>query len=54
MEALAHPWIKNKVKTHFNVDLAKEAIGNLGSFQSNSKMIQATLTYLTTHLATKQ
>jgi len=27
---------------------------NLGNFQNNSKMIQATMTFLTSHLVTKQ
>ena len=33
VEALSHPWIKTKVKTHFNTDLAKEAMNNIGNFQ---------------------
>jgi len=52
--ALAHPWIKYTVKTKFNVELGKAAMKNLGTFQGESKMIQATLTFLTSHLMTKQ
>ena len=33
VEALAHPWIKSKVKTTFNADLAAQAVNNLSTFK---------------------
>jgi len=32
----------------------KDALGNLAQFKNDSKMKQATLTFMATHLATKQ
>lgn len=54
VEALQHPWIKNKVKTTYNAELAKQAIGSLNSFKNESKLKQATLTFMSGHLATKK
>lgn len=31
-DALTHPWIKKKVKTKFNTNIAKDALNNLNSF----------------------
>lgn len=38
VEALAHPWIKSKVKTTFNQALGNQALSNLTNFQSESKL----------------
>ena len=36
VEALAHPWIKSKVKTSYNADLATQAVNNLMNFKVSS------------------
>lgn len=53
-EALQHPWIKEKVKTNFNEKVSKQAMSNLRDFTANTKLKQAALTFMTTHLATKE
>lgn len=49
-----HPWIQQKVTTKFDQALVGGAIENLKSFTAQSKLKQASLTYMVTHLATKQ
>lgn len=36
VDALQHPWIKNKVKVTYNAELAKQAISSLHSFKVSS------------------
>ena len=36
LDALQHPWIKNQVKSKFNLALANDAVSNLSSFQVSS------------------
>lgn len=52
--ALEHPWIQQKVQSKFNTRLAEKAINNLQKFKNESKLKQATLTFMTSHLATKK
>lgn len=54
IDALQHPWIKNKVKVTYNADLAKQAISSLNTFKNESKLKQATLTFMSGHMATKK
>lgn len=53
VEALAHPWIA-QAKANYNKDLAAKAIGNLSAFKNESKLKQATLTFMAGHLSTKK
>jgi len=53
-EALDHPWIQKKVKSHFNAEMATAALSNLNNFTASEKLKQAAITFMTTHLATKQ
>jgi len=54
VDALAHPWIQQKVSSKFNAKLANKSINNLASFNNESKLKQATLTFMSSHLATKK
>jgi len=53
-EALEHPWIQKKVKNRFNADMAAAAMSNLQNFAATEKLKQAAITFMTTHLATKE
>jgi len=53
-EALQHPWIVKKVKTTFDADMSKTALGNLKNFTAEAKLKQAAITFMTTHLSTKE
>lgn len=42
------------MKTKFNEKIAAKAFNSLASFQNESKLKQATLTFMSGHLATKK
>lgn len=43
-----------KVKQTFDADMSKTALGNLKNFTAEAKLKQAAITFMTTHLATKE
>mmetsp|Transcript_16498 Transcript_16498/g.20892 ORF Transcript_16498/g.20892 Transcript_16498/m.20892 type:complete len:233 (-) Transcript_16498:827-1525(-) len=54
-DALTDSWITQKVKRRpTDQRLVQDALGNLAQFKNDSKLKQATLTFMATHLATKQ
>lgn len=54
VDALAHPWFEMMVKKKFDKKLATKAIAGLSNFRNESKLKQATLTFMAGHLATKK
>lgn len=53
-EALMHPWILQKVKTKYDKNLIEGSLNNLMEFTAESKLKQASLTFMVTHLSTKK
>lgn len=53
-EALSHKWILRKVHNDFDIDVAKQTISNLQDFRAETKLKQAAITFMVTHLSTKQ
>lgn len=52
-EALRHKWFENAPDVAINIDLMKESLGNLLSFNAIQKMQQATMSMMVQNMITK-
>ena len=51
---MQHKWIQRKVHNEFDLTLAKKTFLNLQGFSVESKLKLAAITFMVTHLSTKQ
>jgi len=52
-DALKHPWIQKMVKQEVDQELLLGSISNMKTFNAESKLRHATLTFMVTQLSTK-
>lgn len=53
-DALRHKWFENAPDVAINIDLMKESLGNLLSFNAVQKMQQATMSMMVQNMITKE
>ena len=52
--ALNHVWIKEKAGERLDIKTASKVLSNLKSFRASQKMQQAALTYIVSHLTSRE
>lgn len=53
-DAIQHRWIQQKVKAKFDKQVAMNSIAELQNFRADTKLRQASLTFMVSHLSTKR